>query len=320
MKTSSKACLALAAVLFAAGGPGAVAQDKKLPNIVILATGGTIAGAAATGTQSGYTSGAVTIDAMLTGRARHQGAGQRQGGADLQRRLPGHELRHHDEARQPHQRAGGQRRRGRLRDHPRHRHHGGDGLLPEPGGEDRQAGGAGGLHAPLHRGQRRRAPEPLQRRGRGRRSQGPRARRAPGHERLDPRRPLPDQDQHHRGADLHVADPRRGGDGRLRQERLLQHPALEAHHGQRVQRQGRHQAAAGGHHLRRRRHVARPHRLRGRQRGQGHRDRRRRQRQHEQGVAGRRRPRGQERRGGRAQQPRGDRATSAATWRSTTTS
>jgi L-asparaginase len=41
-----------------------VAQTKK-PNIVILATGGTIAGAAATGTQAGYTSGAVTIDAML---------------------------------------------------------------------------------------------------------------------------------------------------------------------------------------------------------------------------------------------------------------
>ena len=40
------------------------AQNKP-PNIVILATGGTIAGAAATGTQSGYTSGAVTIDAMV---------------------------------------------------------------------------------------------------------------------------------------------------------------------------------------------------------------------------------------------------------------
>ena len=40
-------------------------QGKK-PNIVILATGGTIAGAAATGTQSAYTSGAVTIDAMLS--------------------------------------------------------------------------------------------------------------------------------------------------------------------------------------------------------------------------------------------------------------
>jgi L-asparaginase len=41
----------------------ATAQAK--PNVTILATGGTIAGAAATGTQSGYTSGAVTIDAML---------------------------------------------------------------------------------------------------------------------------------------------------------------------------------------------------------------------------------------------------------------
>src|SRR5712664_1438405 len=39
-----------------------VCQGK---NIVILATGGTIAGAAASGTQSAYTSGAVTIDAML---------------------------------------------------------------------------------------------------------------------------------------------------------------------------------------------------------------------------------------------------------------
>ena len=41
------------------------AQAKELPNVVIVATGGTIAGAAATGTQAGYTSGAVTIDAML---------------------------------------------------------------------------------------------------------------------------------------------------------------------------------------------------------------------------------------------------------------
>src|SRR4029453_12584334 len=42
----------------------ATAETKK-PNLVILATGGTIAGAAATGTQSAYTSGAVTIDAMI---------------------------------------------------------------------------------------------------------------------------------------------------------------------------------------------------------------------------------------------------------------
>lgn len=38
---------------------------QRKPNVTILATGGTIAGAAATGTQSGYTSGAVTIDAMV---------------------------------------------------------------------------------------------------------------------------------------------------------------------------------------------------------------------------------------------------------------
>jgi len=42
----------------------AFAEGKKA-NIVILATGGTIAGAAATGTQAGYKSGAVTIDSML---------------------------------------------------------------------------------------------------------------------------------------------------------------------------------------------------------------------------------------------------------------
>ena len=52
--------------IFALGSSlASVAQNRNLPNIVILATGGTIAGTAATGTQAGYTSGAVTIDAML---------------------------------------------------------------------------------------------------------------------------------------------------------------------------------------------------------------------------------------------------------------
>jgi L-asparaginase len=44
----------------------AQAQAGRQPNITILATGGTIAGAAATGTQSGYTSGAVGIDTMVS--------------------------------------------------------------------------------------------------------------------------------------------------------------------------------------------------------------------------------------------------------------
>jgi L-asparaginase len=42
-----------------------LAQNKR--NVVILATGGTIAGAAGTGTQSSYTSGAVGIDTMVKG-------------------------------------------------------------------------------------------------------------------------------------------------------------------------------------------------------------------------------------------------------------
>jgi len=44
---------------------GFVQAQTRKANILILATGGTIAGAAATGTQSGYTSGAVGIDTMV---------------------------------------------------------------------------------------------------------------------------------------------------------------------------------------------------------------------------------------------------------------
>ena len=58
------AFLAAGSLLF---GGAALGQQpaKKLPNVVILATGGTIAGAAASGTTAGYQSGAVTIDAMI---------------------------------------------------------------------------------------------------------------------------------------------------------------------------------------------------------------------------------------------------------------
>src|ERR1700740_628392 len=52
-------------LLLYVGALTSAAAAKKLPNIGILATGGTIAGAAASGTQASYTSGAVTIDAML---------------------------------------------------------------------------------------------------------------------------------------------------------------------------------------------------------------------------------------------------------------
>lgn len=56
--------IALFVLLVLGTWQAALAQQKK-PNIVILATGGTIAGAAASGTQAAYTSGAVTIDAMI---------------------------------------------------------------------------------------------------------------------------------------------------------------------------------------------------------------------------------------------------------------
>jgi L-asparaginase len=64
MKRQNRVPYLLVLFLIAGIWQTAVGQQKK-PNIVILATGGTIAGAAATGTQAGYKSGAVTIDAMI---------------------------------------------------------------------------------------------------------------------------------------------------------------------------------------------------------------------------------------------------------------
>ncbi len=63
MTLSSKTQVAVAIVGLMAIAQPIAANGKR--NVVILATGGTIAGAAATGTQAGYQSGAVTIDAMV---------------------------------------------------------------------------------------------------------------------------------------------------------------------------------------------------------------------------------------------------------------
>jgi L-asparaginase len=66
MKSFSKTCIAMLLIAVAGNVQNAAATTKK-SNVVILATGGTIAGAAATGTQAGYTSGAVNIDTMVAG-------------------------------------------------------------------------------------------------------------------------------------------------------------------------------------------------------------------------------------------------------------
>lgn len=67
MKAHYKSLSLFLILLIFAGWQMGLAQDKKLPNVVILATGGTIAGAGESGTEAGYTSGAVTIDAMIAG-------------------------------------------------------------------------------------------------------------------------------------------------------------------------------------------------------------------------------------------------------------
>ncbi len=65
MKSHSLLNKLLLLVLIFAIAPYSFAQNKDLPNVVILATGGTIAGSAESGTQAGYTSGQVGIETMI---------------------------------------------------------------------------------------------------------------------------------------------------------------------------------------------------------------------------------------------------------------
>jgi L-asparaginase len=65
MKTNTLLNYVLLALFVMAISSDAISQQKTLPNIVILATGGTIAGSAESGTQAGYTSGQVGIQTMI---------------------------------------------------------------------------------------------------------------------------------------------------------------------------------------------------------------------------------------------------------------
>ena len=64
MKTSLRPLTLLLVGAFVIPCQAVLTQEQK-PNITILATGGTIAGAGATGAQSAYKSGAVSIDSMI---------------------------------------------------------------------------------------------------------------------------------------------------------------------------------------------------------------------------------------------------------------
>ena len=65
MRTSRKTSIVMVLTALLALGMTSISAQGKKPNVVILATGGTIAGAAATGTQAGYKTGAVGIDTMI---------------------------------------------------------------------------------------------------------------------------------------------------------------------------------------------------------------------------------------------------------------
>jgi len=65
MKLSSKSLYWFLILLILMSWQFSIAQEKKLPNITILATGGTIAGAGVSSTGSAYTSGQVKIEAMI---------------------------------------------------------------------------------------------------------------------------------------------------------------------------------------------------------------------------------------------------------------
>lgn len=65
MKAQYKSLSLFLILLIFAGWQNGLAQAKKLPNVVIVATGGTIAGSAESQTEAGYKSGAVGVDVLV---------------------------------------------------------------------------------------------------------------------------------------------------------------------------------------------------------------------------------------------------------------
>ncbi len=65
MATRNRTSLGLTLLLSMAGGVASAAAQGTLPNVVVLATGGTIAGAAESDVQAGYTSGQVGVEQLL---------------------------------------------------------------------------------------------------------------------------------------------------------------------------------------------------------------------------------------------------------------
>ena len=153
------------------------AAEPTKPNIKILATGGTIAGAGAAGGY-GYTSGQFKVEDLIKAAPGPRQARKPQRRASREHRQPGHERRGLAQAREPRERAARRSEGRRHRHHARHRHDGRDRVLPRSRREEQEAGRARRLDATGDRDQRRWSGEPLQRRRRRREPEREGTRRA----------------------------------------------------------------------------------------------------------------------------------------------
>ena len=124
---------------------GFSASALALPNITLLATGGTIAGGGDSATKSNYTAGKLGVEALVDAVPALKTSPTCRG-AGGEHRFAGHERSGMADVGEEDRRRLQQDRR--LRHHPRHRYAGRDGLLPRSDGEVRQAGGAGRGDAP----------------------------------------------------------------------------------------------------------------------------------------------------------------------------
>ena len=247
--------LTIALVVATLGAATTDAQKKK-PNVVILATGGTIAGAAATGTQSAYKSGAVGIDTMVAAVP---------GISDLAT-IKGEQVSSVGSqdmsfailltvAKRINELAKSADVDGFVITH-------GTDTLEESAfflnltvKTDKPVVMVGSMRPSTAVS----ADGPLNLYnggGRGGRSRGARTRRARGDERLDSRRALAHQDEHDGGPDVHVAAPRPRGRGGVRKNDFYTTAGMEAHDAIGVRHLTGHCHAPRRHHLRVHRHVA----------------------------------------------------------------
>ena len=188
----------------------------ELPKIVVLATGGTIAGAAASDVQAGYASGQVGVDQLLAAVPQAKKLAVMRG--EQISNIGSQDM--NDEvwlklARRINELTG-DAGCGRHCHHARHRHDRGDRLFPEPGRQVEEAGCADRLHAPVDGPFGRRPAQLLQRGGGGGQQRRGRPRRAGRGQRLDPRRLFAHQGQHDRRADISLSPARLDRHRRLR--------------------------------------------------------------------------------------------------------